>query len=510
MRFGTGVLQVVAMAVLLGGALLLAEGASAQPDYRNLTVVANETLTLADGEFEVEGNIEVFGELVLDNCTLGLKMASTSGEGEIRIQPGGSLTVSDCSMNAIGNLSFYQLVLDQMVEQDPANSSSYEQYYSSLANASAQFRVVLDEGELTLSNVTVSQGRFWMVGGNAAMFDVSSSGLSPIYDIGLFIEDTTFLGDGIALADYAVGVRAIGTSPTLLNTSYVNCTIDRTQEWWLTVTVHDTAGTLFEGVHVVQRDAEGNTIDIGDPQEDGSRVLWAREYEVVAGVRQDTESTIFAEKYYGLYSLSGSWSGSISDNLQLDLVVNTDTSQIRFSDLQLSVDGASVTPGQSIAKWSTLTINTTIENPTDYTLNFGVLLAVNNISGYASGWVALEPRSSATVTLVWKVSLEGFLVVSVLADDRTMPLPDLRTNSHIQVASTAPVAEEEQPWLALLFLLALAGGAAWALLGTDEEAGAADAVSADAEPEEPADAEPEEPADDESADDESGDESAED
>ncbi|MDP6659371.1 MAG: hypothetical protein QGH21_06540, partial [Candidatus Poseidoniia archaeon] len=153
MRFGAGVLQVVALAVLLGGALLLAGDVSAQPDYRNLTVAANETLMLADGEFEVEGNIEVFGELVLDNCTLGMKMASTSGEGEIRIQPGGSLTVSDCSMNAIGNLSFYQLVLDQMVEQDPANSSSYEQYYSSLANASAQFRVVLDEGELALSNV---------------------------------------------------------------------------------------------------------------------------------------------------------------------------------------------------------------------------------------------------------------------------------------------------------------------------------------------------------------------
>ncbi len=41
MRFGAGVLQVVALAVLLGGALLLAEGASAQPDYRNLTVAAN-------------------------------------------------------------------------------------------------------------------------------------------------------------------------------------------------------------------------------------------------------------------------------------------------------------------------------------------------------------------------------------------------------------------------------------------------------------------------------------
>ena len=503
MRFGVGVLQVVAMAALLGGALLLAEGASAQPDYRDLTIAANETLTLADGDFEVEGSITVFGDLVMDNCSLGMKMASTSGEEEIRIQPGGSLTVSDCSMNAIGNLSFYQLVLDQMVEQDPANSSSYEQYYSSLANASAQFRVVLDEGELVLNNVTVSQGRFWMVGGNATMFDVSSSGLNLIYDIGLFIEDTTFLGDGIALADYAVGVRAIGTSPTLLDTSYVNCTVDRTQEWWLTVTVHDTAGALLEGVHVVQRDAEGNTVDIGDPQGDGSSVLWAREYEVVAGVRQDTLSTIFAEKYFGLYSLSGSWTGSITDNQELDLVVNTDTSLIRFSDLQLSVNGASVTPGQSVAKWSTLTINATIENPTDYTLNFGVLLVVNNISGYASGWVALEPRSSAMVTLAWKVSLEGFLVVSVLADDRTMSLPDLRTNSHILVASTAPVAEEEQPWLSLLLLLALAGGAAWALLGEDEE-------DADAADDEPADDAPEKSVDDESADDESGDESAED
>ena len=103
MRFGAGVLQVVAMAALLGGTLLLAEGASAQPDYRNLTVAADETLTLADGDFEVEGSITVFGDLVMANCSLGMKMASTSGEEEIRIQPGGSLTVSDCSMNAIGN-----------------------------------------------------------------------------------------------------------------------------------------------------------------------------------------------------------------------------------------------------------------------------------------------------------------------------------------------------------------------------------------------------------------------
>lgn len=503
MQLRVGVLQVVALAVLLGGALLLAEGASAQPDYRNLTVAVNETLVFADGDFEVEGDIEVFGELVLDNCTLGMKMASTSGEGEIRIQPGGSLAVSDCSMNAIGNLSFYQAVLDQMVAQDPANQSGWEEYYTAAANASAQFRVVLDAGELTLNNVTVSQGRFWMVGGNATMFGVSSSGVSPIYDIGLFIEDTTFLGVGITLADYAVGVRAIGVSPTLLNTSYVNCTVDRTQEWWLTVTVHDTAGALLEGVHVAQRDAEGQTIDIGDPQDDGSSVLWAREYEVVAGVRQDTVSTIFAEKYFGLYSLSGSWTGSIADNQELDLVVNTDTSQIRFSDLQLSVTGIPVTPGQSVAKWSTLTINATIENPTDYSLIFGVLLAVNNVSGYASDWVTLDPRSNGTVTLVWKVSIEGDLSVSVLADDRTMSLPDLRINRYIQVASTAPAADEEQPWLALLLLLALAGGAAWALWSEDEE-------DTDAADDESADDAPEESADDESADDdESGDDASE-
>ena len=56
---------------------------------------------------------------------------------------------------------------------------------------------------------------------------------------------------------------------------------------------------------------------------------------------------------------------------------------------------------------------------------------------------------------------------------------------------------------ASLLLLALAGGAAWALLGEDEE-------DADAADDEPADDAPEKSVDDESADDESGDESAED
>ena len=97
MRLRAGVLLVAAMAALLAAALTIADDASAQESYWNLTVAESESLTLADGEFTVEGNVEVFGELVLDNCSFDMTNEFSAAENEIRIQPGGALTVRGAS-----------------------------------------------------------------------------------------------------------------------------------------------------------------------------------------------------------------------------------------------------------------------------------------------------------------------------------------------------------------------------------------------------------------------------
>ena len=150
------------MAALLAAALTIGDDASAQESYWNLTVAEGESLTLADGEFTVEDNVEVFGELVLDNCSFDMTNEFSAAESEIRIQPGGSLTVRDCSLTSTANLT---------------------------SNATATFRVVLDDGELLLNRVNMTSGRLWLVGGNATLFDTRLDGEISFLEnsTGLFI-----------------------------------------------------------------------------------------------------------------------------------------------------------------------------------------------------------------------------------------------------------------------------------------------------------------------------------
>ena len=457
MRLRAGVLLVAAMAALLAAALTIADDASAQESYWNLTVADGETLTLADGEFTVEGNVEVFGELVLDNCSFDMTNEFSAAESEIRIQPGGSLTVRDCSLTSTANLT---------------------------SNTTATFRVVLDDGELLLNRVNMTSGRLWLVGGNATLFDTRLDGETsfPENSTGLFIEDTSFLASNLMLANYDICLRAVGIAPVLSNVSYANCTTQHVQEWWLTVTVEDTAGERLGGLHVAQRDDAGNTLGVAEEQPDGSYVDWYEEYRLLGnGIHVEPQMSITVVKLYEFYTLEGLWEGDLDGNTQVAITVETNRSLLSFSDMRLEVDGQPVEPSQPVSKWSTLIINATLENPTDCRMSVVVRLAVNDVTGYSSTLVEVAPRSVASLELDWNISLAGDLSLSLVADNRTLPDGELRISRYLPVASDIPEAEQaEQPWLALLLLLVLAGGAAWALWSEDEpEAG--EAVAAEEE-----------------------------
>ena len=493
------------MAALLAAALTIGDDASAQESYWNLTVAEGESLTLADGEFTVKGNVEVFGELVLDNCSFDMTNEFSAVENEIRIQPGGSLTVRDCSLTSTANLTPMRALYDQFIEADPDNASYYEENLTiafAQLNTTAAFRVVLDEGELVLNRVNASRGRLWLVGGNATLFDTRLDGETsfPEKSTGLFIEDTSFLASNLMLANYDICLRAVGVAPVLSNVSYANCTTQHVQEWWLTVTVEDTAGERLGGLHVAQRDDAGIALAVAEEQPDGSYVDWYEEYRLLGnGSRVEPQVSITVVKLYEFYSLEGLWEGDLDGNTQVAITVETNRSLLSFSDMRLEVDGQPVEPSQPVSKWSTLIINATLENPTDCRMSVVVRLAVNDVTGYSFTLVEVAPRSVASLELDWNISLAGDLSLSLVADNRTLPDGELRISRYLQVTSDTPEAEQaEQPWLALLLLLMLAGGAAWALWSEDEpEAGEAVAVEEETngDSDAPSDDEHDEPAD---------------
>jgi hypothetical protein len=492
-------LRFAVVTLILASTLLLADNVAADhdfdhitvaadQDFDDLTVAAGQTLTLTDGNFTVEDNIEVSGTLVLENCSFDMSNEFSAVESEIRIQPGGSLTVRDCSLTSTANLTPVRALYDQYIEVDPDNTTYYETSIETAfakLNTTAAFRVVLDDGELLLNRVNMTSGRLWLVGGNATLFDTRLDGEMsfPENSTGLFIEDTSFLANNLTLANYDNCLRAVGLAPILSNVNYANCTTQYVQEWWLNVTVEDTAGERLGGLHVAQRDDAGIALTVAQEQPDGSYVDWYEEYRLLGnGNRVEPQVSITVMKLYEFYSLEGLWEGDLDGNTQVAITVETNRSLLSFSDMRLEVDGQSVEPSQPVSKWSTLILNATLVNPTDCRMSVVVQLAVNDVTGYSSILVELAPRSVASLELDWNISLAGDLSLSLVADNSILSDGELRISRYLQVTSDTREEEEEQeqPWLALLLLLALAGGAAWALWSEDEpEAG--EAVAAEEE-----------------------------
>ena len=492
-------LRFAVVTLILASTLLLADNVAADHDFDHitvaadqdfdvLTVAAGQTLTLTDGNFTVEDNIEVSGTLVLENCSFDMSNEFSAVESEIRIQPGGSLTVRDCSLTSTANLTPVRALYDQYIEVDPDNTTYYETSIETAfaqLNATAVFRVVLDDGELLLNRVNMTSGRLWLVDGNATLFDTRLDGETSFLEnsTGLFIEDTSFLANNLTLANYDNCLRAVGVAPVLLNVNYANCTTQHIQEWWLNVTVEDTAGERLGGLHVAQRDDAGIVLTVAQEQPDSSYVDWYEEYRLLGnGNRVEPQVSITVMKLYEFYSLEGLWEGDLNGNTQVAITVETNRSLLSFSDMRLEVDGQPVESSQPVSKWSTLIINTTLVNPTDCRMSVVVQLAVNDVTGYSSTLVELAPRSVASLELDWNISLAGDLSLSLVADNSILSDGELRISRYLQVTSDTREEEEEQeqPWLALLLLLALAGGAAWALWSEDEpEAG--EAVAAEEE-----------------------------
>gem|GEM_PF-1563588 len=492
-------LRFAVVTLILASTLLLADNVAADhdfdhitvaadQDFDDLTVAAGQTLTLTDGNFTVEDNIEVSGTLVLENCSFDMSNEFSAVESEIRIQPGGSLTVRDCSLTSTANLTPVRALYDQYIEVDPDNTTYYETSIETAfakLNTTAAFRVVLDDGELLLNRVNMTSGRLWLVGGNATLFDTRLDGEMsfPENSTGLFIEDTSFLANNLTLANYDNCLRAVGVAPIQSNVNYANCTTQHIQEWWLNVTVEDTAGERLGGLHVAQRDDAGIALTVAQEQPDGSYVDWYEEYRLLGnGNRAESQVSITVMKIYEFYSLEGLWEGDLDGNTQVAITVETNRSLLSFSDMRLEVDGQSVEPSQPVSKWSTLILNATLVNPTDCRMSVVVQLAVNDVTGYSSILVELAPRSVASLELDWNISLAGDLSLSLVADNSILSDGELRISRYLQVTSDTREEEEEQeqPWLALLLLLALAGGAAWALWSEDEpEAG--EAVAAEEE-----------------------------
>lgn len=416
--------------ILLGGLLTLAAlclllpGAESE-SYTDWNIAEGDELHLIDDNFTVSGDLTVNGSLTLENVNLTFDHAAKNTTHEIRVNPGGRLTLLNTTATNLSAMGF---------------------------------DFVIDQAQLTVVNSSLHQTMLWLVEADVSLRDTLVSDLLGIRKYGLFIENTTLEADNVTLQHYSLGVRAIGIAPTLSNIHYENCTQRMSQEWWLTLRLYDTA--------TEQRLDRSTASMVGDSMTQiaplslyNSRTwpFWARDYLIDAdGVRHNhtTSIELRLSDFVGNWAdLRTTWSARVVDNHHVVYEVNSGAgSELTFLDLTLVPD--------RVRKWGPVTLYYNLTNPTD--VNFTVVrvkLLVNNETQYFYLQdVALPPHTTLRGKLNWSASREGELSVSLMLDADTTPGADARINRLLAVGSRDN--EEERGsgfWLAMLALVAVLG-----------------------------------------------------
>ena len=226
-------LFVLSIIFLTGAAL------SEKLEYSNLVISEDETVVFDEDQLWLGGDILIDGELIIQNSRINVNLSLDFTITEIRINSTGKLNLINTTVTAMENGSTYTLVSDQ--------------------------------GNVTIQDSQIYYGMIWLVGGNATITNLSLDGYG-LSNYGIFSEDTNLTASGVSIRNYTLGLRAIGSSPTLESVFYYNCSTWMTQEWWVTFSpVEESTDLPISGFEIRQWDTDGDMIGTWN---------WAKQYEV--------------------------------------------------------------------------------------------------------------------------------------------------------------------------------------------------------------------------------------
>ena len=394
---------------------LTADAISQKVEHDNLTVPVGANRTLDGYQIWIQEDILIDGELTIVNSHINVNRSLDLTITEIRINSTGKLNLVNTTVTIMENGSTYTLVSDQ--------------------------------GDVTIQDSQIYYGMIWLVGGNASITNLSLDGYSRS-NYGIFSEDTNLTASGVSIRNYTLGLRAIGSSPTLESVFYYNCSTQMTQEWWVTFSPMDeSTGLPIIGFQVRQWDGDGQMIGTWN---------WAKQFEINSQGQVVNHTANFTS-YLNLNFayIEDEWGELIMDNTDMVRTYDMNHYNVSYDSAILFVDGIPLTSGQIVPKWSEINISVVIDNPTDMNFNNLYLdLAVNGESGFARTSLELPAGDSLRVNLTWMASVEGplSLGVSTVVVDYSGNLTDtvISLSKFIEVEGSIPTSKTSGSWVALL------------------------------------------------------------
>jgi hypothetical protein len=413
------ILTILSALFVLSIIFLTGDALSQKFEYSSLTVSEDESVIFDGDQLWIEGDMLIDGDLTIKNS-------------HIHVNRSLDLTVSEIRINSTGKLDLVNTTV---------TTTANETY------GTTTYTLVSDGGELSIQDSQIYYSMLWLVGGNASITNLLLDGYSlPNY--GIFSEDTNLIASGVSIRNYTLGLRAIGSSPTLESVFYYNCSTWMTQEWWVTFSpVEESTGLPISGFEIRQWDTDGNMIGTWN---------WAKQFEVNSEGQMVNHITNFSS-YLNLHFayIADEWEQQITANTDIIRSYNMNSSSVRYNSAILFVDGVPLASGQIVPKWSEINISVVIDNPTDMNFNNLYLdLAVNGEPGFARTSLKLPAGNSQRTNLTWMASVEGplSLGVSTIVVDYSGNLTDttMSFSKFVEVEGSAITSKTSGLGVALL------------------------------------------------------------
>jgi len=403
------------------------DASSEQYNFDNLTVGNAETLTFSHDVIWVQGDILIDGLLIIENCSLNVNLTLDQTISEIRINSSGQLNLFNTSISTM--------------ERD-----------NNTENIFSTYTLVSDAGNLNIMNTNIDYGMIWLVGGSTNITNLTLNGYNLI-NYGIFSEDTNLTASNIHIQNYTLGLRSIGTNPTLNAISYYNCSTYMTQEWWITFSpMEKSTNSPIAGFEIRQWDIDGKMLGSWN---------WAKQYEINSYgdvIFHTANFTSYLD--LGFAYIEDQWEQEIVENTNLIRNYDMNHYNISYDSAILFADGALLVSGQIVPKWSEIKISVVIDNPTNMNFNNLFLnLAINGESGFARTSFKLPAGTSLKVNLTWLASVDGplSLGVSTVVIDYSGNITDytITLSRFVEIETISDPSKDSGTWGALLAIFVL-------------------------------------------------------
>jgi hypothetical protein len=399
--------------------------------FDNLTVAEDDILTFTDDQIWLQGDILIDGKITFENCSLNVNRTLDLTTSEIRVKPGGQLNLFNTTVSTM---------------EFPSPSGIENETIIS------PYTLVLNESSLSIYDSRIYYGMIWLVGGDAEITGLVLDGFNML-NYGIFSEDTNLKASSVSIRNYTQGLRSIGASPDLESIFYYNCSMQMTQEWWLTFSPFDNStGLPISGFEVRQWENERM---IGTWN-------WAKEYEIDSfgqKINHTTHLSFYLNLYFGY--IDQSWEGRILKNTDIIQDFNLNHTLISLDYPLIFADDEILEMGQKAPKWSNVNFSVIVNNPTDINFyNFNLNLLINGNTGYSTTVILLNSNDSQRANVSWTASIEGPMSFGVKAVviDYSGDLADYTISVYrfLQVEADSEInTKSSGSWTALLAIFAL-------------------------------------------------------